>query len=416
MFRNSKVLATVLIGCGLVASAWLVTHRGSRESSEVVAVTPIRSDDFANQLNQKITNVARLTGGHTRAVILDNDAAMDDVLALILIGNDPGVVLKAITVAGTGEAHGKQGAQNMAAIVNMMGKSDIPVAYGHARPLTNAGKPFPDFLRTTADRILVGKKIKPHPDLRITDDAVGLIKQVVDNSDEKVTILATGPLTNIAEFVTQYPELTKKIDRIVVMGGAINVKGNINALTPEANNTVSEWNFYADPQAVRKVFSSKIPITLVALDATNQVPITAKFYDSLALEDQPELHLAHDLLKGYVDQYGLETMTNNVYMWDGLAAMVMLDPAMAEIKSIPLVVDTTNGQIKVASKGDKHIANIDVVTRVLKPESALVNYVAMVKSNHIFAQRQMHHDFGRATAQLGRVVTYLGHMDERRKV
>lgn len=402
MLTGKNILTAILVSCAVGAAGWYANHKMVANLVSVVENRQIHNDEFADKLNRNITLLAGKSVNHARTVIFDNDAATDDALALILIGNDPGVNLQAITVAGTGEAHGRQGAYNMAAIANLLGKPDVPVAYGHARPLSSAGKPFPPFLRDAMDKMLVGKNVKPHPNPRITDNAVNLIRQVVANSKDKVTILATGPLTNIAEFLMQYPQLKNKIDRIIVMGGAMHVPGNIEELTPEANNKVSEWNFYADPLAAKKVFASHIPITLVSLDACNQVPMTRKFYKALAAEEQPELKLTHGLMKMMVDKFGIEKFTNIVYFWDGLAAMVMLDPSMAESVKLPLVVDATNGQVRMARNGDRHISDIDLVTKIDKPEAALSNYIAMVKSNHIYAARQFHFHTNRVTANLGR--------------
>lgn len=401
MFTAKKTLAAVLTCCGVIAGAWYVGQHQNK-SQHLVANAAVRKDAFAEQVANKLASVTKTSGDHAKSVIFDNDAATDDALALILIGNDPAITLKAITVAGTGEAHGRPGAENMAAIANMLGKSDVPVAYGRAQPLSSAAKPFPDKIRTAMDHLLDGSNVKPHPNPQITDNAVSLIRDVVQNSHEKVTILATGPLTNIAEFVTQYPALTNKIERIVVMGGAVNVPGNVDALTPEAHNQVSEWNFYTDPVAVQRVFASTIPITLVALDATNQVPMTKKFYDAISREEQPDLQFAHVLLKGWIDRFGVNRFVTDIYMWDALAAMVLLDPAMAETQSMPLVVDITNGRVQVAATYQRDAAKIDVVTKISQPDAVLSHYLATIKSNHVFAQRKYHYNLGRVTAYLGR--------------
>jgi inosine-uridine nucleoside N-ribohydrolase len=126
-----------------------------------------------------------------------------------------------------------------------------------------------------------------------------------------------------------------------------------------------------------------------------------KFYQSLASAEQPELKLSYELLNMFVERIGPDRFYNDVYFWDGLAAMVMLDSTLAESVKMPLLIDATNGQVKVAKKGAPHAADVDVITRINNPEAALLNYVAMVKSNHIYAQRQFHH-INRVTANLGR--------------
>jgi inosine-uridine nucleoside N-ribohydrolase len=332
-------------------------------------------------------------------VIFDCDAAVDDAMALMLLGSDKSVHLKAITVAGTGEAHGLAGAKNMSSILQMMNASDVPVAFGRPSPLSNAGRPFPDFMRMATDNLLVGKPVPPFVHAAIGDNAVELMGNVVAANKGKITILATGPVTNVAEFVKRYPHLKNKIERIVIMGGAVTVPGNVQAVLPKSSNAFSELNFYADPEAVREVFASGVPVTLVALDATNQVPMTQQFYEGVAAEQQPDLRLTTALLDDIVKIFGMKTFMREFYLWDPLAAMIMLDPKMADIQSMPLMVNAKDGSLKLAKKGENATGNIDVVTTIHTPEKVLSNYTAMLKSSHIYAQHRFYFDAGRIAAQ-----------------
>lgn len=325
---------------------------------------------------------------HPRKVIFDNDAALDDTLALLLIGNHPAIDIQAITVSGTGEAHGSMGARNMASVAALMGKTHMPVAYGRATPLSNAGQLFPDFKRQHADKLLTGTKITLVDSNHVTDNAVALIHKIVSSSDDKITILATGPLTNIAEFLQQYPQLKKRIERIVIMGGAVNVPGNIDALLPGNANKVSEWNFYIDPKAAQVVLQSGVPITLVALDACNQVPLTNTFYDAVGAAKFPELQLAHHLLNIYVTELGAKAFKGEIFAWDELAAMVLVNPSIAQTENLLLTVDAGNGNVKQSAQG----AKIDVVTKIMHPNAVLRDYISMVKSNHSFVERKYSQD------------------------
>ncbi len=380
--------------CGALISVWYVvspTQQEVRKKTHVASKRVIRSDSFADYLNHKIASVTRVDNASPRKVIYDNDAAKDDALALILIGNDPGVDLQAITIAATGEAHDKMGARNMASIAQLMGKTNVPVAYGTSVPLSSAAIPFPDAKRVSTDNMLQNAGIPLVDDTSFSNDAVELMKRVVTASDDKVTILATGPLTNVAEFTLKYPQLKSHIERIVIMGGAVNVPGNIQALDYASPNKVSEWNFYTDPKAAQVVLTSGIPVTLVALDASNQVPLTRDFYEATGVEDQPDLKLAHYLLNGYLAEAGENAFNGILYAWDELAAMVMLDPSIAQTENMPLKVDSTNGNVKVAKNGELS-GKVDVVTKIIHPEAFLRNYTAMVKSNHLFVQRKYPQD------------------------
>lgn len=392
MVSIKKYIAAAVV-CGALISVWYVvspTEQAVRKKTHVARKT-IRQDSFADYLNHKIASITRVDNNTPRKVIYDNDAAKDDALALILIGNDPGVDLQAITVNGTGEAHGKVGARNMASIAIMMGKTQIPVAYGRAEPLSSAGQPFPDRQRNSTDQMLQNTDIPLADESAITNNAVEVMKNVVTASTDKVTILATGPLTNIAEFTLKYPQLKNRIEKIVVMGGAVNVPGNIKGLVPSSSNNVSEWNFYADPKAVQVVMRSGIPMTLIALDASNQVPLTQEFFEATGVEDQPDLKLVHHLLNIYVTDAGDKAFHGLIYAWDELAAMVMLDPSIAQTEKLPLKVDVTNGNVKVAKNGEQS-AKVDVVVKIIHPDAFLRDYTAMVKSNHLFVQRKYPQD------------------------
>ena len=97
-----------------------------------------------------------------------------------------------------------------------------------------------------------------------------------------MTIVALGPLTNLAEALLATPSLADKIARIVIMGGALRVAGNIRELNPRIENSFAEWNIFCDPYAADVVFQSGAPITLVPLDATNQAPLSDAFVQRLA--------------------------------------------------------------------------------------------------------------------------------------
>jgi inosine-uridine nucleoside N-ribohydrolase len=182
-------------------------------------------------------------------VHFDTDAGTDDAIALKLLASDPEYKIAAITVVGTGLAEGLKGANNMADLCNMLDMPDVPVAYGPDEPLDkNYAHPFPKLWRDLASTMFVGKNVLQHPKSNITDDPVELLRQTL-LENEKVTIIATGALTNIARFFLQYKEdlnLISKIESIVI-GGAVNIKGNMAMAFPD--NTVGEWNIANDAKA-----------------------------------------------------------------------------------------------------------------------------------------------------------------------
>ena len=161
-----------------------------------------------------------------------------------------------------------------------------------------------------------------------------LISDILSNSKQPVVLVCTGPLTNVAPVFESRPELKSKVEHVYIMGGAVGVPGNVEM--PEHDGS-AEWNFYADPPAAKKVIDSGLPITLIPLDVTNNVPVTREFL--LKLEAQSERSKASQLasrlfslVKGF-----------NYYFWDTLTAAAVLRPDMFSFKEQRLDV-VTNGK------------------------------------------------------------------------
>lgn len=196
-------------------------------------------------------------------LIMDCDPGLDDAIAILLTLAHPESfnLLGVSTVAGNGPAQQTQ--ENARRICELAGRQDIQVFAGCPRPMFL--KPSSDSNYTGADihgeTGLGGCKL-PSPTMALQSlHAVSFIRQTLLNSPEKVTIAASGPLTNIACALIMEPSLKDKIEKIVLMGGVIGL-GNI---TPSA-----EYNFYCDPHAASIVFKSGIPLVMIGLDATRQ--------------------------------------------------------------------------------------------------------------------------------------------------
>jgi inosine-uridine nucleoside N-ribohydrolase len=314
-------------------------------------------------------------------IIFDNDAANDDVIALVYLASHPDITIEGITIAATGEAHALSGARNTADVCYLLGKGNIPIAYGSEIPCDAHGKPFPDRIRNLVDNLLDGMNMPEHPNPIITNSAVELIKEILESSNEKITILATGPLTNIAEFVQKHSNLIKKIEKIVIMGGAVNVAGNIQDIDPDSTNTVAEWNIYADPKAAQIVFGSSIPITLVPLDTTNQVPMSLEFYNSLGRQLQPGLKLIFQLLKIIVDKLGMDLFLDDYYLWDPLAAMICCNPQIALMEEMPILQNLETAQTECVKKNTDGSSIITVATQIIEPKLILDKFINEIKKN-----------------------------------
>lgn len=193
-------------------------------------------------------------------VILDCDPGHDDAIALILALASPELKVLAVTTSAGNQTPDKT-LNNALRILTLLGRDDIPVAAGAPKPLARE--------LIIADNVhgesgLDGPKLPDPAFAPVAMTALELMAKCLRESPEPVTLVPTGPLTNIALLLAAHPELKQKIARIVQMGGAAGA-GN---WTPAA-----EFNIYVDPEAADMVFKSGIPITMCGLDVTHQAQV-----------------------------------------------------------------------------------------------------------------------------------------------
>lgn len=244
--------------------------------------------------------------------ILDTDMGWDDVLSiLVLLKQNESIDLIGVTITGLGEAHLDCG-KVIALSLLELGNSSAVVSVGSNFPVgNNFGHAFPDVFREQMDGVLTlrSKLPKPTRDRLHKKPAHEFIHDTLEAAKEKITIISIGGLTNIA-FMLQDPryknqDYLKNLDRIVIMGGAVNVLGNISLLesVPEfdnhdpayTSNTSAEWNIFIDPLSAKIVFDSNIALTVVPLDACNPVLLDPEFPSTVTAQDGPAV-FAHELL------------------------------------------------------------------------------------------------------------------------
>ena len=260
-------------------------------------------------------------------VIVDGDFGPDDMMALLYLIQQPELDIAAVTVTGTGLAHCPQGAENAAAVLAHLGREDVPVACGEETPLDGMNA-FPDEWRQAADGLADQLGLTPVEE-GVDPDAVGLIVETISTSPDPVRLLALGPLTNLARALGDAPEIAGNVEQLVIMGGALDVPGSVPP------GMTAEWNIWVDPVAATEVLSSGIPITLVGLDATNDVPATRFFYETLETHrGSPAAELLYRYLT--VNQGILEG--GSYYFWDPLAAVALIRPDVVETERRTIAV------------------------------------------------------------------------------
>jgi inosine-uridine nucleoside N-ribohydrolase len=295
-------------------------------------------------------------------LIIDTDMAPDDWVAILYMGKRKDIDIKAITISGTGEAHGSKGAENCLRLLNIINKDDIPVAYGNGQPI-KYNHHFPKLMRFAVDKRLFIKfpKSEYHP---IEESAIQLLKNHIEKSKTNVVILALGPLTNLAEFINKFPPLKEKIEKIYIMGGAVEVEGNISSVSRKIDNPYAEWNIYCDPHAANIVFESGIPIVLVPLDATDQLPVDKAFVKKLKSKDEDEIST---LMLKILKRFGSRVEREEVPFWDLVAASVVGRDEIANIRKTKIhVIETENEKSGFTKEDNKNGAEIQYCTSVDK--------------------------------------------------
>ena len=261
-----------------------------------------------------------------RLLYFDNDSNIDDMIAYLVIANEPSIELIGISFLPA-DCVLEIGKEIMTKLLTLTHKTHLKVAYS-----TYQGKnPFPSFARDYALRGLCLPKllnIKADENLLINDIPAHehLANTILNtNKDKKVDILITGPPTNIVNAIEKYPQLRTKIGTVVWMGGAVDVKGNNKYKT-------SECNCYWDPISSQKFLTSGLNIVIFPLDATNQVLVTRDNLTKLA--EQSNYDASNLVSQLFATAYS----QGNYYMWDVLTASYFICDNHVQYRKLELDV------------------------------------------------------------------------------
>ncbi|WP_282110996.1 pyrimidine-specific ribonucleoside hydrolase RihA [Shewanella algicola] len=276
-----------------------------------------------------------------RPVILDCDPGHDDAISLILALSSDKLDVLAVTTSAGNQTPDKT-LNNALRVLTLLGRHDIPVAAGAPKPLARE--------LIIADNVhgetgLDGPKLPDPAFDPVSQTAIELMAEKVKNSTQPVTLVPTGPLTNIALFLATHPELHHNIDSIVLMGGAAGV-GN---WTPAA-----EFNIFVDPEAADMVFKSGIPIVMCGLDVTHEAQIMDEDIERIRAIDNPVAQCVAELLDFFM-----------IYHRDpkwGFTGAPLHDPCTIAWLLNPSLFTTVDCWVGVETKGE-HTQGMTVVDR-----------------------------------------------------
>jgi purine nucleosidase len=272
--------------------------------------------------------------------ILDCDPGHDDMVAILLAAADPGIDLLAITtVAGNGTL--ERTTHNARAICGLAGIRDVPVAAGAAGPLVGALRTAP---HVHGESALEGAELGGAPVPLAGEHAVDLMARLLRESAEPVTLIPTGPLTNVALLLRTHPELAERVREIVLMGGSTGA-GNIEPL--------AEFNIHVDPEAADAVFTSGLPVTMCGLDVTHQALATEEVLERLRALGTPLADTVVRLLGFFRDRYrdiwGLPAPP----LHDPVAVARVVDPELVRCEEAHVAVELHGTHTRGATVCDR---------------------------------------------------------------
>ncbi len=264
------------------------------------------------------------------SIILDCDPGHDDALAIALALARPELELLAITTVA-GNAPLDRTTRNALRVLTLLGRHDVPVAAGAERPIVREPWVPVEFHGDTG---LDGADLPEPATTAVAISAVELMARLVRDAVDPVTIVATGPLTNVALFLRAVPDLHRRIAGISLMGGSLG----------EGNTTASaEFNIWADPEAAAIVFESGIPLRMAGLDVTHQALVLPADIERLdGLGTRPGRVFA-DLMRYFAihhrDRYGWAGPP----IHDAVAVAWLAAADLVTSRSLRIDVETTGG-------------------------------------------------------------------------
>ena len=274
----------------------------------------------------------------TKPVIHDHDGSVDDLLSLSLLLLDQNINLKAVTITPA-DCFPENALESTQRLLKKANQPGIPIGEGrfygiNAFPAAWRAKPkilnaLPDLININVDEFTTSEQL-PAAHL--------LMAEQLREASEKVTILLTGPCTNLLKALKTEPGLAEKIEQVIWMAGAFGVAGNVATYNHDGS---AEWNVFWDPVSAAELLEYQLPMLFIPLDVTNHVPVTPDFLKKLALQaEYPWSNLAAQFWATTLDT--IPAYEYIYFMWDVLATTYL---------SIPEAFQVEEARIEIIPRG-----------------------------------------------------------------
>ncbi|KAL2487686.1 putative uridine nucleosidase 2 [Forsythia ovata] len=267
-----------------------------------------------------------------KKIIIDTDPGIDDAMAIFLALNSPEVEVIGLTTI-YGNVYTTLATRNALHLLEIAERIDIPVAEGSHVTITKGTKlRIADFVHGTDG---LGNQNFPPPKGKPIDlSAADFLIEQANLYPGKVTVVALGPLTNIALAIQSDPAFVKNIGQIVLLGGAFAVNGNVNP--------AAEANIFGDPEAADIVFTSGADVLAVGINVTHQVVLTDADRDKLAESNGKFAQYLNKILDVYFSYHRDAYSTKGVYLHDPTALLAAVNPSL---------ITCTEGAVRVQTTG-----------------------------------------------------------------
>jgi inosine-uridine nucleoside N-ribohydrolase len=263
-----------------------------------------------------------------KQIILDTDPGVDDALAFLFVFNSPEIKVEAVTTVA-GNVNNTKSHRNAKQLLEFLDRTDVILCAGAEKPLLKKISHAEDFHGETG----LGKSKLPEPKMKSDPrNAIQIIHQKVREHGKDLTLVAIGPLTNIAAAIISDPTLPECVGGLVMMGGAFNLTsygfGN--------SNSVAEFNIWHDPHSAKIVFNSGISLVCASLDTTTHPKnrMSVKMFERIRAKNTRTSNLIEDLCEDLVKRF------NGFSLHDPQAIAYIIDPTIFRTEKFKVDVET----------------------------------------------------------------------------
>ncbi|MDY6937862.1 MAG: nucleoside hydrolase [Cyanobacteriota bacterium] len=280
-------------------------------------------------------------------VLLDHDGGIDDYLSVLLLMTMENVEPIGFVVTPA-DCYIEPALGITRKLLDLLDRPDIPVAASTVRGIN----PFPPLYRRDSyiiDHLPILNESGQVRTPLVAESGQTWMVRAIREAIAPVTLMVTGPLTTVATALDAAPDIEAKIEKIVWMGGALEVPGNVESVWEPGHDGSAEWNAFWDPIAVDRVWQTQIPIVLCSLDITNQVPVTSEFVRQIASQRRYPL-------SDFAGQCYALAIPQDFYFWDVLATAYLARPEFYKLEEVETAIVTegrSQGRTKIQPGGRK---------------------------------------------------------------